>query len=123
MMDLNQTKFYVLVLKLELKAREFNELCKLLDEVKEKNINPNDESLLDLKEKFLNNQKEINEIKSLIEKLNNEYDKKYNIDDMFKSVKNMKTEEIKEKLELIDTQTEKENIFIRIINKLKNILT
>ena len=36
---------------------------------------------------------------------------------MFKTVKNMETEEIKEKLELIDTQTEKENIFIRIINK------
>ena len=38
MMDLNQTKFYVLVLKLELKAREFNELCKILDEGEMKNL-------------------------------------------------------------------------------------
>lgn len=53
------------------KEEEFNLLCGELDELKRAGINPNDKKLLILKEKFLNNQKDIVDINERIKNLQN----------------------------------------------------
>ena len=59
-----------LVKELKIKEKEFELLCKKLDELKAKNINPNDPILLDLKAEFLSNKKAIDRINRKLEKLN-----------------------------------------------------
>lgn len=61
-MTIEQTKLVGLTMELDLKAREYKKLCEELDEVKKSGIDPNDESLLPLLEKFKKNQEEIIEI-------------------------------------------------------------
>ena len=59
-----------LVKELKVKEKEFELLCKKLDELKAKNINPNDPILLELKSEFLRNKKDIDRINKKLEKLN-----------------------------------------------------
>ncbi|MDO5555548.1 MAG: hypothetical protein Q4G09_02520 [Clostridia bacterium] len=53
-------------MELELKAKEYKRLC---EKLKEKKIDSNYESLLELKTSFIRNQKEIVEINRQIKKL------------------------------------------------------
>lgn len=62
----NQKKLVELTMQLDLKAKEYKELCKELDDVKKKDIDPNDESLIDLRDRF---QKNLNEIQSINKQL------------------------------------------------------
>ena len=57
-MDLTQTKLIGLTLELEIKAKEYKDLCQQLEDLKSEGISPNDPKLLILKTKFENNQKE-----------------------------------------------------------------
>ena len=70
MMTLTQTKLTGLTMKLNLKAKEFNILCNKLEEIKTKDIDPNDKRLLEVKEMFEQNYNEIVEINEQIRKLN-----------------------------------------------------
>ena len=51
-MTLEQTKLVGLTMELDLKAREYKMLCEEFERVKQSGIDPNDESLLPLLEKF-----------------------------------------------------------------------
>ena len=70
-MNLDQTKLVGLTMELDLKAKEYKELCEQLEQLKSSNIDPNDEKLLDLAKKFLENQEEIKKIVLKLEKLKN----------------------------------------------------
>ena len=70
-MTLEQTKLVGLTMELDLKAREYKNLCKELDELKAQNVDPNAEILVDLRERFLKNQKEIEEINNQLNALQN----------------------------------------------------
>lgn len=59
MNNLSQTKLISLTMKLDLKSREYKELCDELEQLKECNIDPNDKRLLELKELFQKNHDEI----------------------------------------------------------------
>ena len=86
-MNLNQTKFVGLTMELELKTKEYKNLCDKLDKLKASNIDENDERLLVLKDLFDLNNKQIVEIKRQLEELKNSKEieeEKYNADDIFK---------------------------------------
>ena len=68
-MNLEQTKLIGLTMELELKTKEYHMLCDELEMLKNQNIDPNDERLIPLKDKFLKNQKEIIEITEQLKKL------------------------------------------------------
>ena len=70
-MDLTQTKLIGLTLELEIKAKEYKDLCQQLEDLKSEGISPNDPKLLILKTKFENNQKEISDINRQLRELNN----------------------------------------------------
>ena len=70
-MDLTQTKLIGLPLELEIKAKEYKDLCQQLEDLKSEGISPNDPKLLILKTKFENNQKEISDINRQLRELNN----------------------------------------------------
>ena len=70
-MNIDQTKLVGLTMELDLKAKEYKELCDQLEQLKSSNIDPNDEKLLDLAKKFLENQEEIKKIVLKLEKLKN----------------------------------------------------
>lgn len=90
MMNLSQTKLVGLTMELDLKTREYKKLCDKLEQLKQSNINPNDEKLLELRELFQKNHDDIVKINAQIKKLK-------------------KTEELKEKQQL--EQYNPENIF------------
>lgn len=58
-------------MELELKAREYENLCKKLEETKQKIINENDENLLLIKEEFKRNYEEIIKINKQLKQLKN----------------------------------------------------
>lgn len=121
MMDITQNKLIGLTMELDLKTREYRMLCDKLEEVKKKNINPNDERLNWLKDLFLKNYNEISTITSQLKQLK-QYEKlkeyKYNSsENLFGKQKNTKIQT--ENNKLIER---KENVFWKIINKIKNIL-
>lgn len=66
-----QTKLVGLTMKLELKTKEYHKLCDEFEFIKTQITDPNDECLIPLKERFLQNQKEIIEIVEELKKLNN----------------------------------------------------
>ena len=70
-MDLTQTKLIGLTLELEIKAKEYKDLCAQLDQLKEEGISPNDPKLLILKSKFESNQQSIADINRQLRELNN----------------------------------------------------
>jgi len=65
----NQKKLVELTMQLDLKAKEYNALCKELDDVKKKGIDPNDESLIELRDKFQKNLSEIQSINKQLKEL------------------------------------------------------
>ena len=69
MMNLSQTKLVGLTMELDLKTREFKDLCGNLDKLKEKKIDPNDERLLAVKELFQKNHDDIVEINRQINEI------------------------------------------------------
>ena len=71
-MTLDQTKLVGLTMQLELKTMEYKKLCEEFEEVKKLNIDPNDESLLPLLERFTKNQQEIVEINRQLNALKEE---------------------------------------------------
>ena len=56
-------------MKLDLKVREFNILCEELEKLKEKNIDPNDKRLIEVKELFQKNYNDIVEINKKLKEL------------------------------------------------------
>lgn len=113
-------------MELDLKTREYNVLCEKLDKLKENNINENDEQLIKLKDEFQKNydeianiNKQIKELKELIDKKELEKIETYNIDNVFKkrAVNNISKKAVAEDLDLV----KKENFFTRLINRLKGL--
>ena len=68
----NQTKIIGLTMELDLKTREYNELCKLLKDIKETNIDPNSPELDVLLKQFEKNQEEIIKIQKSLKALQEE---------------------------------------------------
>ena len=61
-MTLEQTKLVGLTMELELKTKEYQSLCKELEELKAQKIDSNDILFVDLALRFLDNQEEIKKI-------------------------------------------------------------
>lgn len=105
-------------MELELKAREYENLCKKLENMKQNIINENDEKLLVIKEEFKRNYEEIIKINKQLKQLKNieaQKEEEYNYNDLFKKVNNT-NKDIKQ-LQVI----RRDNIFKRILNKIKEL--
>lgn len=96
MMNLSQTKLIGLTIELDLKTREYKMLCDKLDKIKEKNIDPNDKRLLEVKKLFQQNHDDIvkinaqiKEIKETEENIKSNKAYKYNIENEFNKKKKM----------------------------------
>lgn len=76
MIDIIRTKIIGLTMELNLKAKEFNILCNKLEQLKKKNIDANDERLLEIKKLFINNNEDILLINKKINELKKEMDEK-----------------------------------------------
>ncbi len=68
-LTLKQTKLLGLTLELDLKANEYKNLCKEFDELKSKNLDPNADEYVILRDKFLKNQESIKSINEKLKKL------------------------------------------------------
>ena len=68
-MDLLEVQLSELLMKLNLKTKEYQVLCYEFEKLQDKDIQDNDSKYAKLKSKFENNQKEIEEIKRKIEEL------------------------------------------------------
>lgn len=124
-LNVTQTKLVGLTMELELKAKEYKMLCKQLEKIKNKNINPNDENLLVVKEMFQKNYEEvveinrkIKELKRLEEEREKQKNEKFNTDKLF----NRKDESKKYNTSKEIATIEKQNMFNKIIQKIKKIL-
>ena len=69
-MTLEQTQLVGLTMQLDLKAQEYGKLCAELENLKNQNLDPNDEKYAVLKQKFEKNLKEIKKINAELKKLN-----------------------------------------------------
>ncbi len=114
-------------MKLDLKSREYDNLCEEFEKVKEENINPNDKGLLNLKDKFIRNKEEIVELnkrlidlKKQIEEEDIQQLQKYDSEKMFKKDTKENKENRNELKEMIKVEKNK-NIFQKIIQKIKSI--
>lgn len=117
MMNLKQTKLVGLAMELELKTREYKKLCDELENLKENNINPNDEQLLKLKQLFQKNHKEIVEINQQIKNIKQLEEpeiEQYDPEKLFK--KNNDTQKEEKSLTVIDNN---KSIFAKILEKIK----
>lgn len=124
-LNLDQTKIVGLTMKLDLKAREYNQLCEKLEKYKAENISENDNRLYELHEEFQKNYEEICEIKQQlntikeneenVDKLNKE---KYSTENLFKH----KEIAVTSNNEILGPVAIKESFFSKIISKFKNIL-
>lgn len=124
-LNITQTKLVGLTMELELKAKEYKMLCKQLEKIKNKNINPNDENLLVVKEMFQKNYEEvveinrkIKELKRLEEEREKQKNEKFNTYKLF----NRKDESKKYNTSKEIATIEKQNMFNKIIQKIKKIL-
>ena len=121
-MTQTQNKIILLTMKLDLKAREYKELEKELEEVKKKEQVSNEE-LFKLKDKFQKNHDEIveinNKLKKLKEKDNELGDRSFRQENLFNRNKEYKVNEEDNK-ELV-VKKEK-NIITKLIQKLKLLL-
>lgn len=127
-LDFIQTKLVGLTMELDLKTREYKTLCEKLEMVKAKNIEANDPRLLEVREMFQKNHDEIvkinRKIKELEEyqkKIDNQAFEKYDDRNLFKS-KKKNTTNISEKEANIITVKEKENIWEKVLRKIKKML-
>lgn len=124
MMTLSQTKLVGLTMELDLKVREYNMLCKDLEIVKMKKIDPNDVTLLPLKDKFQKNHDEIVDINRQISELKERIEiEKNNLkvkseEEMFKKEKEKNKNDNENSLPILPN---KRKWFLKIIEKIKNI--
>ena len=121
MMDLIQTKTVGLTMELDLKAKEFNILCNKLDKLKNKNIDPNDERLLEIKKMFEKNNEEISEILNQINKLKEE-NKKENEKNNYNNIFKNKKETIIKETNNLPIEIKKESFFNKFISFVKKVL-
>ena len=68
-LTLKQTQIVGLTLELELKTTEYKNLCKEFEELKSKNLDPNADEYVVLRDKFLKNQQSIKYINEKLKKL------------------------------------------------------
>lgn len=126
-LNLIQTKFVGLTMKLDLKAREYKTLCDKLERYKKENINENDKKLYDLLEEFQKNHEEIAEIKKQLKELENIKEENKIIDNKKYCYENMFRPREEIKIEQSDNTSEKmmikheENLWEKIKNKMKKI--
>lgn len=122
MMNLSQTKLVGLTMELDLKTREYKKLCDKLENLKQGNINPHYEKLLELKQLFQKNHDEIVEINRQLRLLKEDEEKKqektekYNPDNLFK---NKQFTEKKQVPALVVKETENKNLLRKIIGFIK----
>lgn len=126
-LNLIQTKFVGLTMKLDLKAREYKNLCDKLERYKKEKINENDKKLYELLEEFQKNHEEIAEIKKQLKELENIKEenkitdnKKYSYENMFKPKEEKKIEQSDNTSEKMMIKHE-ENLWEKIKNKMKKI--
>lgn len=121
-MTQTQNKIVLLTMKLDLKAREYKELCKELEEVKKKEQVTNEE-LLELKDKFQKNHDEIveinNKLKKLKEKDNESEYKSFRQENLFNRNKEYKVNKEDNKELVVEKE---KNIITKLIEKLKLLL-
>ena len=127
MMNLNQTKLVGLTMELDLKTKKYKKLCDKLEQIKQSKINPNDERLLQFKQLFQENHDEIVEINKQIRKLKDEQEvidkqklEKYSTENLFKRNNENICLSKEENISVIETE---KNVFIKLINKIKEIFT
>lgn len=125
-MNLNQTKLVGLTMELDLKTREYKKLCAKLEKLKKGNIDENALELLGLKELFQKNHNEIVEINQQIKELKNDeilrekqLSEPYDSSTLFKRTNDITIKHEEANVTIIKN---KENIFIRILEKIKKIL-
>ena len=122
-LNLAQTKFVGLTMKLELKAREYKKLCNALDKYKKEGIKDNTEELQELLDKFRKNNDEIVQIKKelkKIESIKEDNIEEYNYNDIFKKSKHEKNDisyEDNQNLMIVP----KENFIEKLIRKIKSL--
>ncbi len=121
-MTQTQNRIVFLTMKLDLKAREYKELCLELDKIKNKEQVSNEE-LLELKNKFQINHDEIveinKELKELKEKDSDLKNKSFKQENLFN--RNKEFNENKEDSKEIVVEKEK-NIITKLIEKLRLLL-
>ena len=130
MINLSQTKLIGLAMELDLKTREYKKLSDKVEELKQGNINPNDEKLLELKQLFQKNHDEIVEINRQIKELKEteeriEKQKLEQCDpaNLFKRKNNnvsKSNEEGNMNISIVET---KKNIFAGFIERIKEIFS
>ena len=122
-LNLAQTKFVGLTMKLDLKAREYKMLCKTLDKYKQEGIEENTEELQELLDEFRKNNDEIVQIKKElkeIESIKEEKIEEYDYNDIFKKSKQPKNDishENNQNLMIV----QKENFIEKLIKKIKSL--
>lgn len=124
-MNLNQTKLVGLTMELDLKTREYKKLCAKLEKLKKENIDENAQELLELKELFQKNHDEIVEINKQLKQIKEngiltkkQLSQPYDYSSLFK--KNNKIMINNEESNVVVAKN-KENIFIRILGKIRSI--
>lgn len=70
--DSKRTKILGLTMKLDLRLKQYEKLCKEFENLKENNVKQTDEDFIILRNLFLENQKEIKNINDQLEILKNE---------------------------------------------------
>lgn len=123
MMNLSQTKLVGLTMELDLRTREYKKLCEKLDKLKADGINPNDESLIELKMMFQKNYNDIVEINKQIRLIKNDIkvineEAKFETDNIFKS-RQIKSNESKEVLPI---NVEKKSFWKKIYSLIMKFL-
>lgn len=130
MMNLSQTKLVGLTMELDLKTREYKKLCDKLEQLKQSDINPNDEKLIELKQLFEKNHNEIVEINRQIKELKETEEliekqklEQYDPANIFKRKNNnisRSNEQENMNISIVET---KKNRFARLIERIKEIFT
>lgn len=129
MMNLSQTKLAGLTMELDLKTREYKKLCDKLEQLKQSDINPNDEKLLELKQLFQKNYDEIVEINRQIKELKETEEfiekqklEQYNPNDIFKNKsRKVESEFVKSSKEKSIAEIPKEKWYQKTLNLIKNL--
>jgi hypothetical protein len=129
-MNLSQTKLVGQTMELDLKTREYKKLCDKLEQLKQSDINPNDEKLLELKQLFQKNHDEIveinrqiNELKETEELIEKQKLEQYDPANIFKRKNNNISKSNEEENMNISIVETKKNVFARLIEKIKEIFS
>ena len=126
MMNLSQTKLIGLTMELDLKTREYKKLCDKLEKLKQCNINPNDEKLLELKLLFQKNHDEIVEINRQIKELKETEGQEleqYDSTNLFER-KNSNIPKSNEEGNMnILVVENKKNVFVRLLQRIRGIFS